>query len=452
MIPGIPAARIVALNSCAENRQHGKWVVYWMSAAQRAESNPALEFALHKSNEHELPLIVLFCLTDKYPEAYERHYAFMLEGLVEVSASLRQVCVLAIKISCLPRLRKPFAFPCSTYVFDTIVVPRQRCIKFAVLHGSAPTPILAAARQSSCVITDCGYTRTLRHWRKRLADELSVAVFEVEGEVLVPAHLLSDRHDTVAATFRPRLARMVKDYLFDVEMQPVCMPSLDLDLSDVIGSKDTIIYDLDSGVEKILAALDIDRCVPRVCAGGGGNNEALRGGASEAQRHLFRFLSGAEADEAEASSQLGSPKRRGTGQRVLKGFSESRNDPSLRKQSHLSPYLHFGQISIVAVAIKARDFAAANPQHQRDIDVFWDELIIRREFAVHFVVKHPETYDSLACLPQWAMEGLRKHETDKRTHLYSAEQLERGKTHDLLWNAAQLEMVVTGKMHNYMRM
>lgn len=82
---GLPPQRITVLNKCAENAQ-GKWVVYWMSAAQRSDSNPALEYAVRKSNEHALPLVVLFCLTDKYPEAYERHYAFMLEGLAEVGA------------------------------------------------------------------------------------------------------------------------------------------------------------------------------------------------------------------------------------------------------------------------------------------------------------------------------------------------------------------------------
>ena len=90
MIAGIPPPRVLALNARPENHA-GKFILYWMSAAQRTESNPALEYAVSKSNEKMLPLLVIFCLFDKYPEAYERHYAFMLEGLVEVERSLQQV-------------------------------------------------------------------------------------------------------------------------------------------------------------------------------------------------------------------------------------------------------------------------------------------------------------------------------------------------------------------------
>ena len=52
----------------------------------------------------------------------------------------------------------------------------------------------------------------------------------------------------------------------------------------------------------------------------------------------------------------------------------------------------------------------------------------------------------------WAIESLDKHLEDKREHVYSLEEFENAKTHDDLWNACQLEMVKTGKMHGYMRM
>ena len=190
------------------------------------------------------PLIVLFCLMDNYPEAYERHYAFMLEGLVEVAANLR-----------------------------------TRGIRFAVVHGQAPGPIVAASRLAGCVVTDCGYTRLLRQWRRRLAEEAQVAVFEVEGEVVVPSKLLTDRHETVAATFRRRLTPLIKQYLVDVAQAPLRVSSLELDPLLVLGSNNTVLLDLDGGVEPVLGALNIDRSVPRVCAGGDAADEPLRGGA-----------------------------------------------------------------------------------------------------------------------------------------------------------------------------
>jgi deoxyribodipyrimidine photo-lyase len=63
-----------------------------------------------------------------------------------------------------------------------------------------------------------------------------------------------------------------------------------------------------------------------------------------------------------------------------------------------------------------------------------------------------DSYDSYNCLPEWARATLRQHAGDKRDYVYSERQLERAETHDPYWNAAQRELVLTGKMHGYMRM
>ncbi|GIR29916.1 MAG: hypothetical protein CM15mP44_1990 [Candidatus Neomarinimicrobiota bacterium] len=47
---------------------------------------------------------------------------------------------------------------------------------------------------------------------------------------------------------------------------------------------------------------------------------------------------------------------------------------------------------------------------------------------------------------------LDEHRNDERDYLYPKEQFEEAKTHDHLWNAAQIQMMTTGKMHGYMRM
>ena len=49
-------------------------------------------------------------------------------------------------------------------------------------------------------------------------------------------------------------------------------------------------------------------------------------------------------------------------------------------------------------------------------------------------------------------ETLKVHAADARSHVYTQAQLEASATHDDLWNAAQREMVVRGKMHGFMRM
>ena len=58
----------------------------------------------------------------------------------------------------------------------------------------------------------------------------------------------------------------------------------------------------------------------------------------------------------------------------------------------------------------------------------------------------------MKAFPRWARESLDEHSEDPREYVYSPEEFEKAKTHDPLWNAAQLGMVSQGKMHGYMRM
>jgi len=78
----IQKERIKRLNQ--KEMKKGAYVLYWMQASQRTISNHALEYALDQANELKKPLVVFFGITDHFPEANERHYAFMLEGLKEV--------------------------------------------------------------------------------------------------------------------------------------------------------------------------------------------------------------------------------------------------------------------------------------------------------------------------------------------------------------------------------
>ena len=114
----------------------------------------------------------------------------------------------------------------------------------------------------------------------------------------------------------------------------------------------------------------------------------------------------------------------------------------------MSPYLHFGQISPLYLALKIK---ALNDEYPESQAAYLEGLIIRRELAANFVFFNP-SYDSLACLPAWAKKTLAEHESDDREYLYSKSQLIAYRTHDEYWNAAMKEMIVSGYMHNYMRM
>lgn len=86
----------------------GDYVLYWMQASQRTLYNHALEYAIHKANKLKKPLIVYFGLTDDYPEANQRHYHFMLQGLREVEKSLqdRNIQLVILKKPQIPVLWK----------------------------------------------------------------------------------------------------------------------------------------------------------------------------------------------------------------------------------------------------------------------------------------------------------------------------------------------------------
>ena len=158
--------------------------------------------------------------------------------------------------------------------------------------------------------------------------------------------------------------------------------------------------------------------------GGVSEVEGYVGGTREAMRRMSRFL----------SERLGQ-------------YAEGRNEPTPYTTTELSAHLHFGHVSPLTIAL-----AVLNSDGPPDgIDALLEELIVRRELAINFVARNPD-YDSLAGCPEWARKTLAEHADDPRPFLYTARQFEAGETHDPLWNAAQKEMTLTGRMHNYLRM
>ncbi|GAC1483688.1 MAG: deoxyribodipyrimidine photo-lyase [Candidatus Saccharimonadales bacterium] len=132
-------------------------------------------------------------------------------------------------------------------------------------------------------------------------------------------------------------------------------------------------------------------------------------------------------------------------------YAMHRNNPAMNYLSELSPYLHFGHISSLTIALLVLDAVQQSPQLQPDADVLLEELIIRKELSDNFCYYNPH-YNDLTGAPLWAQQSLSKHLSDKREFIYSAQQFEAGGTHDRAWNAAQQQLRVSGKMHGYMRM
>ena len=128
-------------------------------------------------------------------------------------------------------------------------------------------------------------------------------------------------------------------------------------------------------------------------------------------------------------------------------YSTSKNDPNSNSQSGLSPYLHFGQISALRVALEV-EFKSDDIKNK---EAFLDELIVWRELADNYCF-YEKNYDNPQGYPKWAIVSHKKHRDDAREYIYVLKDLEEANTHDQLWNAAQKHMIIEGKMPGYLRM
>ncbi|MDQ3506942.1 MAG: deoxyribodipyrimidine photo-lyase [Actinomycetota bacterium] len=229
----------------------GEHVLYWMQSSVRAEHNHALEYAVQKANELGQRLLVVFGLTDDYPEANLRHYSFMLEGLADVENVLK-----------------------------------KRDIKMVVRRGSPDNVAIEAARDASLVVTDRGYLRHQKEWRENVAKNAECPVFQIESDVVVPVELASDKKEYAARTLRPRIRKHLEDFLVELEPTEVEKSSMSmfadgLDLSDI---------------GKVLDDTDLDRSV-------GSLSRLYKGGTSEAKKVLSQFLKNRFASYTENRNQ-----------------------------------------------------------------------------------------------------------------------------------------------------
>jgi deoxyribodipyrimidine photo-lyase len=281
---------------------------------------------------------------------------------------------------------------------------RDHHIPFHLLAGAPEVEVPKFCRQSKAgsLVTDFDPLRLKRQWKEAVARKLDIPFFEVDAHNIVPCWVASQKLEYGAYTFRPKVRRALPEFLEEfpeLQKQPAAW-----------GEASAIDW------QGILAGLQVDRRVPEV--------SWLTPGENAARRVLSDFL-----------------------ENKLAHYPDWRNDPTREGQSHLSPYLHFGQIAAQRVVLEVEALPAA-PQAK---EAFLEELIVRRELADNFCYYHPH-YDTVAGFPPWAQKTLQEHRDDPREYLYTLAQLEQAQTHDALWNAAQRQMVKTGKMHGYMRM
>ncbi|MEM0449060.1 MAG: deoxyribodipyrimidine photo-lyase [Methanomassiliicoccales archaeon] len=277
-------------------------------------------------------------------------------------------------------------------------------VGFRLLTGNPgeELSILIKEEDAAALICDFDPLRPKQSWKKEVLGSSELSVYEVDAHNIVPCWIASFKREYSAGTFRPKLKSQLSQYF--LEPLPTLSPSVPWKENDM------------TDWERAERSLKVGRSVKPV--------NWIIPGEEASRKALHSFI-----------------------EKGLIGYARRRNNPEIDGQSNLSPYLHFGQLSPHRVAWEVTKSSAP----EEDKSAFLEELIVRRELADNFCFYCPN-YDSVDCFPEWARASLEKHRLDRREYSYDEKDLEAGNTHDPLWNAAQREMVVRGKMHGYLRM
>jgi deoxyribodipyrimidine photo-lyase len=350
-------------------RQGGRYVLYWCRWNRRVASNHALLYAAEMANRMNLPLVCFERLSCAWPTASDRFHTFVLEGVPEMQAQVRQLG--------------------AGYIFQ---LPRRKT--------TSDVRLRAVVEGAASVVTDECLRATPR---------IDVQLHAVDSSCIVPMSKIPER-SYAAYSIRPRIHRLLPGCLRpvpSVELRRPCGETFD-DLHTEVTP---------GNIVELVASCEIDHSVRP--------STAFRGGRKAAQETLQRFLD-----------------------HRLRRYARDSNEPSAHATSDLSPYLHYGYLSSLEVALAASEHAR---RHKLIADEFLEQLIVRRELAFNFV-RYACRHDTLDTLPDWARNTIAAHRSDKRDPLYTREQFEQAATHDDLWNATQKELLLRGKIHGYYRM
>lgn len=356
----------------------GKFVLYWMQMFKRVSHNHALKFAVEQANERKLPLVVYEGLKYYYPWANDRLHTFILEGVEE---KRRQFEKLGIK-----------------YVF---YLQKDK--------NSPKQTVKKLCENAALLVTDDFPCFIIPDHNRAIVEKAKIPVYAVDSNGVIPLSKF-EKEEYAARTIRPKINKILGDYLKPFEETKIKIKSLDLK----IDCPDTEVTE--KNLAKLVAECDIDHSVKP--------SPIYHGGTKNGRKRLNHFI-----------------------KKILPKYDETRNKPEVDGVSRLSSYLHFGFLSPLEIALAVKDADAP----KKSKDAYLEELIVRRELSYNFTL-HNENYDSLKSLPDWVQQTMREHVKDKRPEIFTLEQLEKCETYDELWNATQREINLTGECHNYVRM
>lgn len=404
----IPAIRHHHANG-HDIRPDGDFVLYWMIAYRRTRYNFSLQHAVDRANQFGKPLLIFEPLRTRYQWASDRIHRFIIEGMRDNAAAVAKT--------------KAAYFP--------YVEPAP---------GKGSPLLHQLARQACTVVTDEYPCFFLPHMIDAVKHRIPARLEVVDGNGIMPLRL-PDRTFTVAHSYRRWMQKNVLDSLATMPYEkPLSKlktksPSInDLLPNNVVRKWEHA--DFESLIEGDgLAAIPIDHDVPP--------SPSVRGGQADGLKRVDKFVN-----------------------KTLDVYNDDRNHPDEHATTGLSPHLHFGHIAAHEMVDRIFERESWTPDQaspangknhgfwntSEPAEAFLDQLLTWREIGFNQAFRHPNMYDKLASLPEWAQKSIQQTSDDERPYVYSLEQFEMAETHDELWNAAQTEIVQTGVMHNYMRM
>lgn len=278
-------------------------------------------------------------------------------------------------------------------------------LPFFVLIGDPieNIPKITQKFQASILVTDFDPLKIKKIWKKEISKKITIPFYEVDAHYVVPLEVVSNKAEFSARTIRPKLHKVLPYFLTDFPdiaflEQKVSFEAPKIDWKNIYS-----LLNVDNKVKPV------DKFIP---------------GETFAMKQIESFITN-----------------------KLEKYTKWRNDPTKDSTSQISPYLHFGQISAQRIVVEVVKKFNRHPS----VDSFIEELVVRRELAANFCHFNPN-YDNFNGFPSWAKQTLANHINDKREHIYTLNELENAKTHDDLWNAAQIELLNFGWLNGYLRM
>lgn len=382
------------------------FVLYWMTAFRRTESNFALQRAVDWATELGRPLVVLETLDCDSRWATARRHRFVLDGMKDTAGRLLHTNV----------FHYPYIEPKPGFACELL----QRLAQNACVVVSDDFPCHAVQRQAIVA-----------------AEQMPVSLELVDSNGLLPTRA-AEKVFKRAVDFRRFLQKTLRPHLLEFpERAPAERPGLKRLATfpeDITRQWPSTVLQSDSEVEHASIGLPIDLSVAPT---------GTRGGPAAARTTLRDFVR----------------------DRLL-AYDDDRNRVEANGTSGLSSYLHFGHISAHQVFLEVTNWAGWSPARLANkstgsargwwgtsdpVESFLDQLITWRELGFN-MCSHRDDYDQYKSLPDWSRATLDAHARDARDYVYSLSQFESAKTHDPLWNAAQIQLVREGRIHNYLRM